>query len=216
MLRGINSLGRTPVTAGTTFLIDQDCEGTGTPAGWTNSTGSPNWDYSAAPLAGAQSLYLSCAAAAVRGRIDFTNQTEAYYYFLLKLTNGSYPASELVFFVSAPNGSTTFSPTLTLGTTGRLNWSGANPTGTLTIGTMYHIWLHYKQGTGADAVVDLGFSTTGVRPTVAGTDYQQITNSSITALAGRIGCGPTITTLGVDLIFDNIRVAATQIGNNGS
>lgn len=197
------------------MLIDENCEGTGTPSGWTNSTGSPNWDYSTAPLAGSQSLYLSCAAAAHRARVDFTNQTEIYYYFLLKLTNGVYPGSELVFAVSAANGSSTFSPTLTLGTTGRLNWSGANPTGTLTINTMYHVWTHYRQGTGANGVVDVGFSTTGVRPT-SGTDYQQSTISNITALAGRLGLGPTVTTLAVDLIFDNIKVSTALIGDNGA
>jgi hypothetical protein len=40
------------------LLVNEDCEGIGTPSGWTDLVGTPNWDYTTTPLDGSQSLYL--------------------------------------------------------------------------------------------------------------------------------------------------------------
>jgi hypothetical protein len=42
-------------TGGPSFIINEDCEGTGTPSG---RAGAGNWDSTTSPLAGAQSLRL--------------------------------------------------------------------------------------------------------------------------------------------------------------
>jgi len=197
-----------------TFIVDEKCEGTGTPAGWTNASGSPNWDYTAVPLEAAQSLYLASNAAIVRARIDWTDLTEVWIYFLWRFTNGTVPGAGAVAFGGlSANGSAATTIPLTLSSASRLAFS-ASPTATVTVDTTYHIWLHYIQGTGANATVDIGFSTTGVRPT-SGTGFAQTTIGAQTTLAGRLWLGPSGTTLLCDTIFDKIRVAATQIGDNG-
>lgn len=197
------------------WIVNEDCEGTGTPSGWTVTSGTPNWDYSAAPLADAQSLYLSSAAAANRNRVDFTDQTEAWIYFLLRFTNGSGPAAGSVNMGGTSENGGVLAQNFVLGSNLRFTFAVASPATAIIVNTTYHVWLHYKQGSGANAVADIGFSTTGVRPTSGGT-FAQVTNGGGTNLCGRLFIGPTTTALGVDMILDNIRVSSTQIGDNGS
>ncbi len=200
--------------AGTTFLVNESCEGTGTPAGWTN-VGSPNWDYSAVPLADAQSVYMATAGASVRSRIDWADLTEVFVYFLLRFTNGTGPAAGSVALGAvSENGSAASRLALTVSSAERLAFGGS-PTATISVDTTYHVWLRYKQGTGANAEGEIGFSTDGVRPT-SGTNWAVTLVSSLTNLGGRLWLGPSAATLGYDVIFDNIRVAATQIGDNGT
>lgn len=198
-----------------TFLINEDCEGTGVPAGWTTVSGSPNWDYTTVPLAGAQSLYIASAAAVNRSRVDFTDQTEVWIYFLFRLTNGSAPGVTSTIGGLGANGGA-LNQTLSLTTGTRLSFASFSPATALIADTTYHVWLHYKQGSGANAAVDIGFSTTGIRPTSGGTYASSVADSS-TNLAGRFFLGPTVTTAGYDQIWDNIRIAAdSQIGDSGT
>jgi hypothetical protein len=199
----------------TTFLVSEDCEGTGTPAGWTDANGTPNWDYTAAPLLGSQSLYLSLAAAAHRSRIDFTDQTEIWTYFRFRVTNGTVSGGNITVAAYAANGGAQAN-TLNLNASMRFIFdAGPSPTATVSVDTTYHVWFHYQQGTGNNAVIDVGFSTDGIRPT-SGANFAQRTDGSRTNLAGRLFLGTTSTNFGLDAIYDKIRVAATQIGNNGT
>jgi len=202
--------------SGTVFIINEDFEAAGTPSGWGAQNGSPNFDYSAAPLEASQSLYCASASAAVRARVDFTDQVEIYVYFLVRFTNGSLPASGTPNFGGiAVNGGTTLQPSLTVtATSGIINYGPISTSGGISVNTTYHFWLHYKQGSGANSLMDVGFSTTGIRPT-SGSNYAATTTGSNTNLAGRVFCGTNATTLGADLIFDKVRVATTQIGDNG-
>src|SRR4051812_883035 len=131
-----------------TWIINEDCEGTGTPSGWTTVSGSPNWDYTAVPLESAQSLYLSTTAAAVRVRVDFTDQTEAWVYYLIRFTNGAGGVTVNIGGLSA-NGSASITQNLSLANNGRLIFGSITPTAALSVDTTYHVWLHVKQGTGA-------------------------------------------------------------------
>lgn len=200
-------------TGGTVFLVNENCEGTGTPAGWIDDLGSPNWDYTTTVLAGAQSLFIALNGLATRVRIDFTDQSESWFYFLFRIS-GSAPGATKTIGGGAANGSTTVAPQFNVTSGLRLQYGTSSPATAISFDTTYHVWCHELKGTGANAVVDCGYSTTGVRPTSGGT-YNQITNGTLTANVGRLFLGAT--SVGTfDCIFDNIRVATTQIGDNGS
>jgi len=201
--------------SGTTFLVDEGWEGVGIPSGWSSTTGTPNYDYSAVPLSGSESLYLSIAAAAHRCAVDFTNMDEAWFYFLMRYTNGSAPGGARNVATIALNGSTTAVANFQIAATLRFNFGAANTTLVTTVDTTYHVWLHYKKGTGANSVIDIGLSTTGIRPT-SGSGYAEVLNGAATSQVGRIMLGTIVTTTNFDFIYDNVRVAATQIGDFGT
>jgi hypothetical protein len=90
--------------------------------------------------------------------------------------------------------------------------SGSTTTvGTVSAGTTYHVWCHYKKGSGANAVIDIAFSTDGLRPT-SGNNFAQKTNGTSTSQVDRLIVGPTLNTQ--THIFDKVRVDDAQIGDN--
>lgn len=207
------------MSGGRVWLVNEDCEGTGSPTGWTTANGTPNWDYTTTILADTQSLLLATTGVAVMTRFDFTNQSDFKMYFLFRMT-GSLPGSAQNIMGVRPNGGGAPLFSLTITSTGRLNWTfggqTASPSAALSLATTYHVWLEYKQGTGANGWHSVGYSTTGVRPLVAGTTYNfTAATSTATTQIGRIELGLTPTTQTVDLIYDNIRVSNTPIGDNG-
>lgn len=54
--------------AGVTYLVEENCEGTGTPSGWKDA-GTVDWDYTTTVLRGSQSL-------AING--DYSNSIVSY------------------------------------------------------------------------------------------------------------------------------------------
>lgn len=209
----LSSFGIAAMSSTRSWLVNENCEGTGLPAAWTTVSGTPNWDYTTVPLADAQSLYVPSAASAQRSRVDFTDKAEVWIYFLLRLTNGSPPGSGITIGGLGPNGGA-LSQNFSIDVNVSPKFGTAQPVGVFIADTTYHVWLYYKQGTGANAVISTGFSTTGVRPT-SGNNFAQVTNNAGTNLGGRWFLGPTVTTANYDLIWDNIRIANSQIGDFG-
>lgn len=211
------SMGGSTATASTVFLVSEDFEGTGAPSGWTAGSGTPapNFDYTTVPLDGAQSLYLASASQITATRpADFTNITEVWFYLMFRATNGTAPSAASQYVGLAPNGG---GSVITWRISAGLKLLVGSVTTTATsivLDTTYHVWGHYLQGTGANAVVDVGFSTNGVRPTSGGT-FAQVTTDPGTVAIGRINLGTTGTSMGMDIIIDKLRVAATQIGDFG-
>ncbi len=200
------------------FLIDENCEGTGTPSGWVDLSGSPNWDYTASPLVGSQSLYCPMVGAACKTRTnDFTGGAipEVWVYFRMKATNGTNPSTATTFMGIGASGTPGSTATWRILSTLRMcTATGAGTVSTISLDTDYHFWIHYLKGTGANAVVDIAFSTSGVRPT-SGNNFFEVTTDVNTFDAARISLGGGSTTMGMDIVFDTIRVRGSQIGDNG-
>lgn len=200
-----------------TYLRMQDFEGAGydNSETWTTSLGSPNADYTTTVLAGSHSLFLGTASAATRVRSDFTNTGEIWIYAMVHLV-GSAPAGDRMLIGISANGSgsTDSNVSLTSAAKLRVACGGANAVtvDSLSFGTTYHVWLHYAKGTGANAVLDVGFSADTTRPT-SGNKFIQLTTGTITNDAGRIWLGHTATTAS-DQIWDKVRVDDVVIGDN--
>jgi len=200
-------------TATITYLINQRFEGTGYDNGetWTTANGSPDPNYTTTVLEGSQSLFLNLATAASRIRADFTNQSEIWCYALFRIV-GSAPGGDRGIFAFSANGSGTTVDGVGITSGLKLKVYTSATVDSIVAGTTYHLWWHYKKGTGADAVIDCGFSTDGIKPT-SGNKFVQVSNAPHTSDAGRVWLGFT-STGNYDVIFDKVLVAATEIGNN--
>jgi hypothetical protein len=194
--------------AAPTYLVSEDCEGTGVPSGWANN-GTPNWDFNNPALAGSQSLFLD--AASKFPTKTFTATPDIWIYLQFQITNttgwnrdivvcGDSSSAELV--KVRPTANREFN--LIVGAASTLSavnvWNED---------TTYHAWLHYIKGTGSDAKAYLYWATnTAVRPS---SPLLSKENGTPTADAA------TVWFRGMDgsaSIIDTIRVDDVEIGSN--
>lgn len=211
--------GSPPAVAAATYLRNQNFEGTGYDNGetWTTSSGSINADYTTTVLLGSQSLSTDSTSGASRVRTDFTNQNEVWGYFLFQI-GGSAPAGDRQIFSLAVNAGTTefCKILLTSARKIRLQTSGSYyTTDALTIGTKYHCWWRYKNGTGT-AEIEFSFkdaSVDAVKPT-SGNAYVLASSLSISSQAGRIYLGCDQSSAANLYIFDKILIDDVAIGDN--
>lgn len=141
----------------TADLFSLDFEETGTPAGVTILGGTPNFDNTTTPLAGAEDL--ACAVSTLSDwNKTFTASDEVWISFEYQRDDANpdtilyvEAGAQYIGFRIGPSGGFLFSQ------------SGTN-TGTETVTTCptaTHIYcrLHVKKGTGANAIYDLEFNT---------------------------------------------------------
>jgi hypothetical protein len=191
--------------------VSENCEGTGTPTGWTNSGATPNWDYTGVILEGNQSLFLPATGSVGSSTlVDFADQAEVWVYFKLRLTNTS-QGTKTIGGLSQNGG--TINQLFQVNTAGlKPSFGGAQTTDGFAANTTYDVWLHYRKGTGSNGIVDIGFSTNGTKPT-SGTRFAQSTTYTGVNNAGRLFLGTSAHT-NFDVIIDKIRVDNSEIGSN--
>lgn len=204
--QGILSLAGSPPTAVgfTPDLLDEDCEGTGKPAGWTDA-GTPNWDYvtAPAPLQGAQSLRFGTSQAA---HFTFAGTTTVEMYCLF--TVASLPGSIVTIFGARDSGGAALC-LARLNTTGTIsvysNGSDATfTTDAYTAGTAIHLWLRYVSG----GTCTVEWATDGVR-VGSGNKFASKTGGSGTAARYSTGVVGTASS-----IFDRMIASTTTIPSN--
>lgn len=196
-------------SAGITYLLSEDFEGTGTPSGWSSS-GSVDFDYatSPAPLVGAQSLSVGNSTGTATTS-NFPAQTHPYGFYRYYHT----AASSANFYCRTGAGGTT------------LRWSTTSGGGTtlycgtvssylglvITPGALNFIWWEYQAGTGSDGIGRIWISSTTTKP---GSPTGSITNGDATATVVSLRW----LNLDVDaadiMIIDSVRVADVEIGSN--
>jgi hypothetical protein len=191
--------------------VKENCEGPGTPPGWTNS-GTVNWDYISNLLEGNQLLYITGpgVGAGNNTRVDFGDQAEVWVYFKLALT-GSAPTSAKTIGGLGPNGGA-ITQLFQIDSSLRPSFGGAQTTDPFLLNTAYHVWLHYRKGTGSNGIVEIGFSTDGTKPT-SGNKWKKSTTYIGINNAGRLSLGTTTSTT-INIKFDKIRVDNSEIGSN--
>lgn len=184
---------------------------------WVTSTGTPSPAYTTTVLLGTQSLACNATAGGVRVRSDFTNQNEAWGYFLFQM-GGSAPGGDRQIFSLAANGSGTEAYKFLLTSTRkiRLTTSGSYyTTDALTIGTKYHCWWRCKNGTGT-AELEFSFkdaSVDAVKPT-SGNAYILASGLTLTSQIGRIYLGCDQSCTASPFIFDKVLIDDVAIGDN--
>ncbi|MCK9361700.1 hypothetical protein M0Q28_05785 [Patescibacteria group bacterium] len=195
---------------------------------WTVVGGTPDPDYTDNVLEGTQSLEMAVKTDAETKELytAFTptdGQAQEIYFLIKYPYIGTTTTDYTVFdlkdaggnnvsraYVSRGGGTAKFKITSVGGTAG-------TTVGTITDNVVYHVWIRYLKGGGADAFSSIAFSTDGVRP-ASGNNYAESTNGTSTANATRLQLRLTYgaPTSSCDAIFDKIRVDDATIGDNPS
>lgn len=211
----ITAINGEAFSSGPSYLIEENCEGTGTPAGWTDS-GAVNWDYTTSPLQGTQSMQIAPVGATINTTCPtFAAQTTLEYYMMFRF-NSSLPSAGSV-FVRLRDSLNAVQLRLQMNTGNRLllydgGAIAASPVTTIAAGTDYHVWMRYVAGTGANGIGTLGFSTTGIRP-LSGNNFASFSNSPKTASITNFIVG-TENNNTWDGVFDRLIASQNVIGNN--
>lgn len=196
-------------------------EGTGyAVAGWTESGDTADEDYTTAPapLAGSQSLVIRNAAFATAfASIDMPSSGEGWMRFKVCFTNTIVDTWFVAYFLNNAGGGLA---SLRINSGGLRVEAGGAPSATtvatLSAGTTYNVWFHYAKGSGANAVADVGFSTSSVRPT-SGDNFAQVTTGTSTADTLEWWLGGGDATFGgayAGAIYDSVSFSTTgAIGN---
>jgi hypothetical protein len=202
---------------GATYLVKQDFEGTGYDNGesWTE-TGSPNEDSETSPLVGSQSFRVAATASATWARSpSFTDQSTLHCYFQFRPDDNTGGARRFFFIRNSSdvdlvmvqqNADRTI--LVRAGTAG-----GSTTVGTVTLDTIYHFWVTYTKGTGANATATVAFSTDGTKPT-SGDNYQIHSTGNATTDADYIGLGNSAAQVIPTWDLDKVRVDDEVIGDN--
>jgi hypothetical protein len=191
---------------GPTFLIDENCEGTGTPSGWSNAV-SPEWDYTTTVLAGSQSLFLNGADGDnVQFALPGGDQAEVWFKCRFRFA----ALGTLGSFIALQNSS--FGNVLIVrqwlsGTMRVSCGSTATTTDAISSGATLFLWGHYLKGTGSNAVAEIWWNTTDTKPADASAKHAKITDGTATTDFHNL----LLFTEDADIspILDNIQFAAT-------
>ena len=194
---------------GASYLVSENFEGTGLPAGWTEVAGSPEWDITDNALEGSQSVRLACTTSYEGGYTNFTGQADLWVYFMLRATN--FTVGDAICSIRDSGGTQIAKFQATSGS----NWDlyhgtvESTPTGTYAESETLHIWLHYVKGTGANGVMSAYVSSTTTKP---GSPTITMTNGDSTSDAAQVALlawNPDS-----DLLFDKLRIDDAEIGSN--
>lgn len=135
-------------TCDTAALVSQCAEGTGTPSGWTDSSGDINWDYTTTHLEQAQSLYLPSGT--YNTYKDFTSANDVLGFFRIRFSDSDYASDTRI--VDITDGTNTLCAMQCEGPGGTfgINCQGFkdvpfNPV----VDTNYCIWFRFTKGAGS-------------------------------------------------------------------
>lgn len=194
-----------------TYLISDDLihvdNAAAVTAGWS-STNAGYWGNttSPAPLAGFARSLRTFWGDGNTGK-SITPQSDVWVYFILNIPAVTAGGT----FFTIGDGTTTLlklganqSNVMTLG-------YGATAAGGVdvayTMGTTYHIWLHYTKGTGSNAQLELFRSTDGIKGTRIAYNGNAPGTTDVNSF--RLGMVTNGTA-----IFNKLRISATSIGDN--
>lgn len=174
---------------------------------WTE-TGTPNEDYTTAPLVGSQSVLMAYsdvvqssdlgAFTKARFVIKFPSLDQSTFAFFFGLRESTATTAVVALSVSS-----TDTVKILCGT------RESTSSGTLTAGTQYVMWLDYTKGTGSNAVASLYVAedsgNDGVE-TKPGTAFVSVTNGTSTADAATFRLLHASANMGASLIIDNVEI----------
>jgi hypothetical protein len=193
------------------YLVSEDFEGTGAPAGWT-VVGSPNFDYATAPapLEGTQSVLFNNGGLSITRDIPPQSTLEGFFKFNCSSLS---VAIRMVELHTIAGGNFL---RIVAGTTGAISTATGTGTtisfgtaGQIVPGQTYNVWWRYVAGTGSDGVFQVWLSDTETKP---GSPTLSNTVGTWTQACDRYR--NSINATGPTIIYDKIRLSATPIGSN--
>lgn len=196
--------GGTASTGGVTYIINEDFEGTGKPAGWTDGGTPPGWDNTTDAIDGQSPSFSSTAANAYFAITDGT-----YFVAILQFRMPSaqgLPASTRT-IMSFREDTLTDHCSAKVTTTGQIrlstNGSDVSSVDVMSLDTNYYIKLIYNEG--GSSSVEFSTTTTFLG---SGNKYRSATSaSSVNTNRFYIGY-PSNSIIGYRV--DNVKLAATD------
>lgn len=185
--------------AATYDLVEENCEGTGTPSGWTDS-GSPNWDYTTTVAQGSQAVFVGSGAASYK---TFTGNTTVHICTRFRIPS-SIPGVTTTYQAIRDSGGSALA-TFRVNSSGQfiVFANGSESTATVSsivADTWYYVWGTFVSG----GTCSVAFSTDGTKPT-SGNAFTSKTGGSGTA--ARLQLNPVA-------IYDRILASTSSIGDN--
>lgn len=193
------------------YLVEENFEGVGTPAGWT-VIGTVDFDYATSPVQGAQMLRIAADSSATYTTFAEQSDVWAYFRYRADTANGNTATFGFVDAAITVNLACVSVVTNGVGTQeARLFAGGSNSSASssnIDNGTNYHVWIHFVQ----NSTCTLYVSSSGTRPSSDGSGNVFLTKTAINTPAGLIVFGTPVTS-GQNNI-DRVIVSVTEIGNN--
>ena len=158
--------------ASSSYLLEENFENaSGYDTTWTESgTGTldENASTSGLSLQGSECFNINLSTQAGRATsATYASQSEMWAYFMLRIATLPSSGTPGAFYLY--NGTTSVMR-ITVASTGQISVrngsaGGASCVTSLSTGTTYHIFAHYKAGSGTNGIASLSFSTDGTRKT---------------------------------------------------
>src|SRR5882672_6141687 len=145
------------------YLLSEGFEGAGFEnTGWT-PVGSIDPNYTASPLAGAQSLRCNGTSSYIQRA--FVRSNDFYGYFQVRWLTLA-PFKYVINWVDGDANSIAWVVTEGFPNRFRIGHGGNSVVGSTVLDTniTYHVWVEWMRGTGADGTMNLFMSTNGVKP----------------------------------------------------
>ncbi len=182
---------------------------------WTEAGGGTiDGNYAgAAKIDGAESLQLSATSASASSELTYT-LAQADQYFFFKFTKVGGTSNPLLLAI---RNNTTSLGTVTLTATDVLTVQATGGTAASTVatfsdGTVVWVWLHFTQGSGANATLRLWAATSGSKPSSPGNNYAESTDGTSTAQGNRFRLGWTSTST-AEVVADTVKIDDVALGN---
>jgi hypothetical protein len=157
-------------------LLTQDFTTGSIPAGWVTDGAAPNYGYQWPALLGTYSLGLTNNG--VAAYVSFSATADIRFYGQVMFSNTNYNDQSILYFYDGAFATAaqivfeSFDHKLLMADTGSAHV--ITPNTVIATNTIYHIWAHYKAGSGANGIISLGVSTTASEPT-SGSGYAEST-----------------------------------------
>ncbi len=188
------------------------CQNFETPTtGWDNgetwvTNGTVNPAYSAAPLLGAQSLYLATGAS---GSYTYAYKTiaassELYGFTRFRLVADN--ATGAIFNLS--NNATAIVSITYNRINHKIGIASSLGQKTIAANVTYYLWWYYKAGSGSNGIIKTWISETGTKPATPDIDIETSTHTEAINRVYAYNNGAT-----QDVIYDQILALPTEIGN---
>lgn len=183
-------------------LVEENCEGSGTPSGWTD-TGTPNWDYTVSVGEGSHSVLCSSGQSSYK---TFAGNTTVHAHVLFRIPN-SMPGATVTLAAIRDSGGSALA-LLRVNATGNVAVYANGSDSTFTVdavahSTWYHGWITFVSG-GTCTAAFASQASGGTKPT-SGNAFASKTGGTGTAARLQINSAT---------IYDRILASTTAIGNN--
>jgi hypothetical protein len=192
------------------YVMAQDFELGVAPPLWTD-VNAPDWLGSA--IAGKFSLRLS-SNATWADWVSPVNYSELYTFFKFRVS--ALPGAQVNMFNFQTSAAAT-QLQVNLNSDGTINLkhgtTSVTTVGAIAANTVYHFWIHYRAGSGANGVGSLGFSLTETEAT-SGNNFTSTSAGTATGTIGLFDPENTSTAATFDFFFDKVRLDVNPIGSN--